>query len=254
VQSHKIRDQHKNKGLKLRPEDTDDKWRIKAYSDADFAGDKETRISVTGYVIYFMNVPICWRSRGQKGVTLSTTEAEYVACSEVVKELLFIVYLLRHMKIEVELPIRVNVDNIGAIFLAENQNSSDRTKHADIRYHFIRQYIKDRTIMIELVHSSENNSNIFTKNVTSETFNRHSEKLIWTKEEYEAEAETRILATGRVLRGIAYNSSNKGKCADSETTESTENCETEKKNTEVENDKKVSFVSFVSFDNVTNVG
>jgi len=133
----------KNKGLKLGPEDTDDKWRIKAYSDADFAGDKETWISVTGYVIYLMNVPNCWRSCGQKGVTLSTTEAEYVACSEVVKELLFIVYLLRHMKIEVELPIRVNVDNIGAIFLAENQNSSDRTKHVDIRYLFIRQYIKD---------------------------------------------------------------------------------------------------------------
>jgi len=94
-----------------------------------------------------MNVPICWQSRGQKGVTLSTTEAEYVACSEVVNELLFIV----HMKIEVELPIRVNVDNIGAIFLAENQNSSDRTKHVDIRYHFIRQYIKDGTIMVELV-------------------------------------------------------------------------------------------------------
>jgi len=51
-------------------------------------------------------------------------------------------YLLRHMKIEVELPICVNVDNIGAIFLAENQNSSDRTKHVDIRYHFIRQYIR----------------------------------------------------------------------------------------------------------------
>ena len=100
----------KNKGLKLRPENTNDKWIIKAYSDADFAGDKETRISVTGYVIYFMNETICWRSHGQKGVTLSTTEAEYVACSEVVKELLFIVYLLRHMKIEVELPIRVNVD------------------------------------------------------------------------------------------------------------------------------------------------
>ena len=51
-----------------------------------------------------------------------------------------------------------------------------------------------------------------------------------------------------VLIGIAYNSSNKGKCANSDTTESTENCDTEKKNTEVENDKKV------SFDNVTNVG
>ena len=49
-----------DKGLKLRPENTNDKWKIEAYSDADFAGDKETRISVTGYVIYFMNVQICW--------------------------------------------------------------------------------------------------------------------------------------------------------------------------------------------------
>jgi len=132
------------------------------------------------------------------------------------------------MKIEVELPIRVNVDNIGARFLAENQNSSDCTKHVDTRYHFIHQYIKDGTIMIEFVRSSEIYSNIFTKNVISETFNRHSEKLIWTKEEYKAEAETRILATGRVLRGIAYNSNTKGKCTDtndSKTTESTGNCE-----------------------------
>jgi len=60
--------------------------------------------------------------------------------------------------------------------------------------------------------------------------------------------------TELLLRGIAYNSSTKGKCTntnDSKTTESTENCQTEKKNTEVENDKKV---SFVSFDSVTNVG
>ena len=54
--------------------------------------------------------------------------------------------------------------------------------------------------MVEFVHSSENDSDIFTKNVTSETFSRHSEKLIWTKEEYETEAETRILSTGRVLK------------------------------------------------------
>ena len=145
------------------------------------------------------------------------------------------------MKIEVELPIHVNVDNIRAIFLAENQNSSDCTKHVDIRYLFISQYIKYGTIMIEFVLSSENDSDIFTKNVTSETFSRHSEKLTWTKEDYEADAETRILATGRVLRGIAYNSSTKGKYSNTNkirTTESTENCETVKKNIEVENEKK----------------
>ena len=66
--------------------------------------------------------------------------------------------------------------------------------------------------------------------------------MIWRKEEYEAEAETRILATGRVLRGIAYNSSNKGKSENTNNivnTGSTENCESEKLNTEVENDRKV---------------
>ena len=72
--------------------------------------------------------------------------------------------------------------------------------------------------------------------------------MIWTKQEYEA--ETRILATGRVLRGILYDSSTKGKCKNTneiKTTESTENCEIEKENSEVKNEKKV------SFDNVTNV-
>ena len=66
-----------------------------------------------------MSVPVCRHSRGQKSVTLSTTEAEYVACSEVVKEVLFILQLLKHLRVEVKLPILVHVDNIGAIFLAE---------------------------------------------------------------------------------------------------------------------------------------
>ena len=96
-----------------------------------------------------MNVPVCWCSKGQKSVTLSTTEAEYVACSEVVKEVLFVLQLLKHLQVEVQLPICVHVYNIGAIFLAENQNSSDRTKHVDMRYHFVRQYIRDVTVMIE---------------------------------------------------------------------------------------------------------
>jgi len=68
-----------------------------------------------------MNVPVFWRSHGQNVVKISTTEAEYVACSEVVKEILFILHLLRHLQVKVKLPIRVHVDNIGAIYWAENQ-------------------------------------------------------------------------------------------------------------------------------------
>ena len=57
------------------------KWALKALSDSDFASDKETRISVFGYIIYFCGIPIVWRSRGMTSVVLSTTEAEYIALS-----------------------------------------------------------------------------------------------------------------------------------------------------------------------------
>ena len=92
------------------------KWVLKVQSDSDFASDKETRISIFGYVIYFCGILIAWRSKGMKSVVLSTTEAEYMALSEVVKELKFIVQLLQTMNITVELPITVHVDNVGAIF------------------------------------------------------------------------------------------------------------------------------------------
>ena len=115
------------------------KWVLKALSDSDFASDKETRISVFGYIIYFCGIPIAWRSKGMKSVVLSTTEAEYMALSEVVKELKFIVQFLQTMNIEVELPITVYADNVGAIWLSNNRSTSDRTKHIDIRTSFCEQ-------------------------------------------------------------------------------------------------------------------
>jgi len=68
----------------------------------------------------------------------------------------------------------------------------------------LRQYIKDGTVLIEFVRSHDNDSDIFTKNTTSEIHHRHREKLIWTKEEYESEA--RRITTGRVLRSIVNRS------------------------------------------------
>ena len=69
-------------------------WKLKAYCDSDFAGDKETRRSVSGYCIYLFDCLICWKSKGQKHVTLSSTEAEYVAMAEVCTEIMFIRMIL----------------------------------------------------------------------------------------------------------------------------------------------------------------
>ena len=140
-------------GLKFKLMKNIKKWALKALSDSDFASDKETRISIFGYIIYSCGIQITWRSKGMKSVVLSTTEAEYMALSEVLKELKFIVQLLQTMNIEVELPITVYVDNVGAIWLSNNRTTSDRTKHIDIRTSFVKEYQEDGKIIIKFVKS-----------------------------------------------------------------------------------------------------
>ena len=110
-----------------------------------------------------------------KSVVLSTTEA--------VKELKFIVQLLQTMSITVELPITVHVDNVGAIWLSNNRNTGDSTKHIDIRTSFVKKYQEDRKIIIKFVKSEDNEADIFTKNTTNIIFQKHQEKLVWDKKE-----------------------------------------------------------------------
>ena len=100
-------------------------WKLEAFSDSDFANHKETKISVYGYIIYFCGVPVAGKTKSMRSVVLSTTEAEYVAISEVVKEIKFIYQLLESMDVKVPLPIKVRVDNIGAIWLANNSGVSE---------------------------------------------------------------------------------------------------------------------------------
>ena len=139
-------------------------WRLKALTDSDFANDKDTRYCVYGYIIHFCCVPVAWKSKSMKSVVLSTTEAEYVAASELVKEIKILYQMLRSMKIKVPLPIEVQVDNVGAIWFANNSNVSERTKHVDLRAHFVRHMIKDQVIEINFVKSAENNSDIMKMN------------------------------------------------------------------------------------------
>jgi hypothetical protein len=166
-------------GLKVQPRlDNNLGWDLKIFFDIDWAGDPKTRVSVTGFIIYLLNVPICWHSKSQKGVTLSSTEAEYVTTSEAVKELEFVYYLLSNLHIKVNLSIVVKTDNIGAMFMSENASTGFRTRHVDTRYHFVREFIEDGFIKIEFVRSVENDSDLFTKNVNQELYEKHTKKFL----------------------------------------------------------------------------
>jgi hypothetical protein len=109
----------KRLSLKMKPEKENKKtgWTVVAFSDSAYAGDSETRISIAGFTLYLLGVPISWKSKGQKGVTLWSSKAEFVALSKAAKEVKLVFQVLRSMGVKVDLPIIVRVDNVGAIFI-----------------------------------------------------------------------------------------------------------------------------------------
>jgi hypothetical protein len=174
----------KRLSLKMEPkkEKNETEWSIVAFSDSDYAGDSETRVSIAGFILYLMGVPISWKSKGQKGVTLSSSEAELVALSEAAKEVKFVFQVLQSMGIKVKLPIVVRVDNVGAIFIGTNVTVSQRSKHIDVRYHFVREYVHEGFIRIIFVRTKDNDADIFTKNLSGELHNIHASKMVGKKE------------------------------------------------------------------------
>jgi hypothetical protein len=171
-------------GLKIQPEQKklDEKWSMTVYTDSEYAGDKETRISVGGYIIFLLGVPILWKSKAQRAVTLSSAEAEFVALSEAAKDIKFVTQILESMGIKIELPIVVRVNNIGAIFMSENVSTTSRTRHVDVRYHYVREYVEDGFVKIVFVRSEDNLADEFTKNVSGILYETHVNEYMAEKE------------------------------------------------------------------------
>ena len=198
-----------NYGLKMAPKSKGKgkMFDIETFCDSDFAGDKETRISIAGYVIYLCGVAISWRSKAMRHVTLSSSEAEYVSLSEAAKEVKFIVQVIESMGIEVEKPVVIRVDNIGAIFMANNVTTSNRTKHVDVRYRYVNEFVEDGFVKIVFVRSEENDSDGFTKNLGGELHDKHKVKFIADKNDVEnievREIDEDQFATGRVSEDVA---------------------------------------------------
>ena len=113
---------------------------ISVFADANYAEKADDRRSVSGVAVTVGKSSVSWFSSTQKIVTLSTTEAEYVALGDGVKEALFVKGVLSFIIPSIsENCIKVFVDNDRAISLANNPLSSARTKHIDVRFHFIRE-------------------------------------------------------------------------------------------------------------------
>ena len=110
-------------------------------------------------------------------MALSSTKAEYMAASKVTMEIIFIADVIKFLGMKVEYPIKVHVDNMGAIYLSKTASSGNRTKHINTRYHFVRERIEDGILQVEFVPSEENVADIMMKNLNQELFNKHSSSL-----------------------------------------------------------------------------
>ena len=150
-------------------------WDICAYCNSDFVGNKDTRLSISGFCVFVMGCLVSWKSCGQKNVTLLSTEAEYVAILELCAELLFVRMIITFLGKKINYPIIFCCDNIGAIFLDHNTTTSHRTKHIDTRYHFVCEYVEDNVLKFVFVKSTENQADPYTKNVEEESFMKNAD-------------------------------------------------------------------------------
>ena len=153
-------------------------FKLSVYVDSDHASDVDDRKSMSGYIIYLGSTPIVWRSKKQKcKPSESSTEAEYVAFNACINEVVWIIAFLSELGFSIPTPVPVYYDNSSAKDLAHNPVHHERTKHIDIRYHRIREFILDGTISLYYVPTQDNPADIFTKSVTVSVFKRLIRKI-----------------------------------------------------------------------------
>ncbi|KAF1313386.1 Integrase catalytic core protein, partial [Globisporangium splendens] len=150
--------------------------KLSAFCDADWACDRNDRRSMSGILLMLCGGPIAWRATFQKTVALSTTEAEYMALCDCVKECVWMRTLLKNIGLEQYEATPIFEDNQGAIALAKNIGYQARTKHIDIRYHFIREKLKENEIVLEYVESKNQIADYLTKGLSSKTLRYLMEK------------------------------------------------------------------------------
>ena len=135
---------------------------LAGYSDANRAGCIEDRKSTSGGCFYLGNNLVSWMSKKQNSVSLSTAKAEYIAMASCSAQLLWMKKLLHDYGITQD-TMCVFCDNTSAINLSKNPVQHSKSKHIEIRYHFIRDLVEEKTVYLEFINTDNQKADIFTK-------------------------------------------------------------------------------------------
>ena len=147
-----------------------DSTRCVGFSDADWGGSLDDRKSTSGYMFQIGGTAISWRSNKQSCVALSTAEAEYVALAAAAQEAIWLQQLVSDILIEPIEETEIYEDNQSAICLAKNPQFHGRTKHIEIKYHFIRDHVEKGIIKLTYCRSEEMIADILTKGLPVQQF------------------------------------------------------------------------------------
>ncbi|GJZ56930.1 hypothetical protein Tco_0612424 [Tanacetum coccineum] len=140
------------------------------YADSDHAGDYVDRKSTSGICMFLGCFLTSWFAKKQTTLTISTSEAEYVSAEKACQQVLWTKQVLIDYGIRLD-DVPIMCDNKGAIDLSKNPIQHSRTKHIEIRHHFLRDNVQKGNISIEKVASEDNIADIFTKPLKREVFN-----------------------------------------------------------------------------------
>ncbi|MCP4099727.1 MAG: Ty1/Copia family ribonuclease HI [Planctomycetaceae bacterium] len=172
----------KDKGIIFKP---DPELGLECFVDADFAGgwcqadadNPENVMSRTGFVIRYAGCPIGWCSKLQTEIALSTAEAEYIALSQALREVIPLMTLLQELNEIFPLYIskpdffcKVFEDNQSCIAMTESTKFTPRTKHIALKYHHFKSYVDSKRIRIEYIRSEDQLADIFTKPIMDGQF------------------------------------------------------------------------------------
>ncbi len=144
----------------------DNKTECTGYSDADWAGDLDDRRSTSGYIFQIAGASVSWRSVKQKCVALSTAEAEYMALSGAAQEAVWMRQLLSDLGREVVGATTIQEDNQSAICMAKSPQFHGRTKHIDIKFHFVREQVNEGKIKLEYCQTGDMIADMLTKGLS----------------------------------------------------------------------------------------
>ncbi len=151
---------------------------LTGYSDSDWAGDLETRRSTSGYIFLFGGAAISWSSKRQVTVALSSTEAEYIAVCSAVQEAVYLRTLLKDFGYEQKEPTIIHQDNQGSIAISKNAVVSRRTKHIDIKYHYVREMVETGEVTMDYIPTEKMLADCLTKAVNKNILDYAKSKIL----------------------------------------------------------------------------